>query len=74
MSNLLEDYLYSDKIHDGLITNPAKIILDSMINYNKLKNEQAKKINQSTAKKHPNSRFFNVAKKKACRSTPFGEL
>ena len=37
MSNLLEDYLYSDKIHDGLIINPAKIILDSMINYNKLK-------------------------------------
>ena len=35
MSNLLEDYLYSDKIHDGLIINPAKIILDSMINYNK---------------------------------------
>ena len=45
MCNLLEDYLYSDKIHDGLITNPAKIILDSMINYNKLKTEQAKKIN-----------------------------
>ena len=45
MSNLLEDYLYSDKIHDGLITNPAKIILDSMVNYNKLKTEQAKKIN-----------------------------
>ena len=40
MSNLFEDYLYSDKIHDGLITNPAKIILDSMINYNKLKTDQ----------------------------------
>ena len=40
MSNLLEDYLYSDKIHDGLITNPVKIILDSMINYNKLKTDQ----------------------------------
>ena len=48
MGNLLEDYLYSDKIHDCLITNPAKIILDSMVNYNKLKNEQAKKINQFT--------------------------
>jgi len=48
MSNLLDDYLYSDKIHDGLITNPAKIILESMINYNKLKNEQAKKINEFT--------------------------
>ena len=40
MSNLLEDSLYSDKIHDGLITNPVKIILDSMINYNKLKIDQ----------------------------------
>ena len=39
MSNLLQDYLYFDKIHDGLITNPVKIILDSMINYNKLKTD-----------------------------------
>ena len=37
MSTLPEDYLYSDKIHDGLITNPANKILDAMINYNKLK-------------------------------------
>ena len=48
MKTLLDDYLYSDKIHDGLITHPAKIILESMINFNKLKNEQAKKINQFT--------------------------
>ena len=48
MHTLLEDYLYSDKIHDGLITNPANIILESMINYNKLKKEKAKKINQFT--------------------------
>ena len=45
MKTLLEDYLYSDKIHDGLITNPANKILDAMINYNKLKIQKAKKIN-----------------------------
>ena len=45
MSTLMEDYLYSDKIHDGLITNPAQKILDAMINYNKIKIEKAKKIN-----------------------------
>ena len=45
MSTLLEDYLYSDKVHDGLITNPANKILDAMINYNKIKTEKAKKIN-----------------------------
>ena len=48
ISNLLDDYLYQEKIHDGLITNPDKIILESMINYDKLKNEQAKKINGFT--------------------------
>ena len=48
MNNLLEDYLYSDKIHDGLISIPAKLILESMIHFNKLKNEQAKKINHFT--------------------------
>ena len=32
MSTLLEDYLYSDKVHDGLITNPANKILDAIIN------------------------------------------
>ena len=45
MSTLLEDYLYSDKIHDGLIANPANKILDAMINYNKIKIEKVKKIN-----------------------------
>ena len=44
MSTLLEDYLYSDKVHDGLITNPANKILDAMLNYNKIKNEKAEKI------------------------------
>ena len=48
MSNLLEDYLYSDKIHDELISNPANIILNSMVNYNKIKIEKAKKINNFT--------------------------
>ena len=48
MGNLLEDYLYSDRIHDELITNPAKVILESMISYNKLKNEQARKIKEFT--------------------------
>ena len=45
MSTLLEDYLYSDKIHDGLITSPANKILEAMKNFNKLKVEKAKKIN-----------------------------
>ena len=48
MKSLLEDYLYSDKIHEGLFTNPTDDILDSMINYNKIKKEKSKKINHFT--------------------------
>lgn len=45
MSTLLEDYLYSDKVHEGLITKNANLIMESLRNYHKLKTEKAKKIN-----------------------------
>ena len=45
MGTLLEDFLYSDKIHDGLITTPANKILEAMKTYNKVKIEKAQKIN-----------------------------
>ena len=46
ISNLFEDFLYSDKIHDELIVNPIKAIKQSLYNYNKIKTEKGKKISK----------------------------
>ena len=42
INNLFEDFLYSDKIHIGLISNPVKSIKQSLYNYNKIKIEKGK--------------------------------
>ena len=46
MSMLLEDYLYSDTIHEGLIADPVYLLMEAMKKYNKIKIEKAKKINE----------------------------
>ena len=48
ISNIFEDYLYSDKIHDELIKNQTDKIIESMRNYSKIKIAKAKKINKFT--------------------------
>ena len=46
ISNIFEDYLYSDIIHDGLIREQTDKIIELMKKYNKIKIEKAKKINK----------------------------
>ena len=43
---LFEDYLYSDKVHDGLFRKPKEDIIELLKNYNDKKKEAANKISK----------------------------
>ena len=46
IKDLFEDYLYSDKVHNGLFNNPKKDIINLLKNYSDKKKEAAQKINK----------------------------
>ena len=44
IKQLFEDYIYSDRVHDGLFKKPKEDIIDLLKNYNDKKRDAAQKI------------------------------